>query len=383
MSLPPEFQKFPSHWDVLPFPQAVKDATSGNIKIQKNQYIESGNIPVVDQGQSLYGGFTDDESSRCRSELPAIVFGDHTRIFKYIEESFAIGADGVKILEPLGSLDKRFLFHYLKQLKIESAGYSRHFKFLKETYIPVPPLAEQKRIAAILDKADAIRRKRQQATQLADDFLRVTFMDMFGDPVKNPKGWSISSLTLHGALKNGLNFGKGEAGSSLRYLGVGDFKSLSSINDMRTLKTIQLNKVPAKDYLLKDGDLVFVRSNGNKALVGRCITVYPNNEPLTFSGFCIRYRVSSDIEPEYLNYLFRTPSMKQKMLKGGQGANIQNINQKILSALAIPLPPVVLQKKFCNIVKSYKDSMVRFDSASKDASNMLVAISKKAFLGEL
>ena len=75
--------------------------------------------------------------------------------------------------------------------------------------------------------------------------------------------------------------------------------------------------------------------------------------------------------------------MKQKMLKGGQGANIQNINQKILSALAIPLPPVVLQKKFCNIVKSYKDSMVRFDSASKDASNMLVAISKKAFLGEL
>ena len=70
--------------------------------------------------------------------------------------------------------------------------------------IPLPPLAEQKRIAAILDKADAIRRKRQQAIQLADDFLRAVFLDMFGDPVTNPKGWEIAELGSISEVQGGL-----------------------------------------------------------------------------------------------------------------------------------------------------------------------------------
>ncbi len=253
-----------------------------------------------------------------------------------------------------------------------------------ETEIPLPPLPEQKRIAAILDKSDAIRRKRQQAIQLADDFLRAVFLDMFGDPVTNPKGWEITSLTSCGSFKNGLNFDKGEVGNSLRYLGVGDFKSLSTIVDMLSLGSIDLNKFPGKDYLLEDGDLVFVRSNGNKALVGRCVTVYPGGEALTFSGFCIRYRVEGgNAEPEYLNYLFRTPSMKQVMLSGGQGANIQNINQKLLSSLEIPLPPVEHQRRFSKIVAAYRQSMLLFDSSIADVENMFEVISQKAFSGQL
>lgn len=114
MSIPEEFSRFPDHWDVLPFTKAVKDATSGNIKIQTSDYLEDGLIPIVDQGQLHYGGFTDDKLTICKSELPTIVFGDHTRVFKYIEEPFALGADGAKVLEPLANLDKRFLFHYLK-----------------------------------------------------------------------------------------------------------------------------------------------------------------------------------------------------------------------------------------------------------------------------
>ena len=255
---------------------------------------------------------------------------------------------------------------------------------VKGVEIPLPPLPEQKRIAAILDKADAIRRKRQQAIQLADDFLRAVFLEMFGDPVTNPKGWETTSLTSCGSFKNGLNFEKGEAGYSLRYLGVGDFKSLSTIVDVLSLGSVELNKLPAKDYLLEDGDLVFVRSNGNKALVGRCITVYPGDEPLTFSGFCIRYRAEGEnVEPEYLNYLFRTPSMKQMMLSGGQGANIQNINQGVLSSLEIPLPPAELQRGFSTIVAAYRQSMLRFDSSIANVEDMFEAISQRAFSGQL
>ncbi|HFQ7965945.1 TPA: restriction endonuclease subunit S, partial [Pseudomonas aeruginosa] len=177
-------QVFPAHWDVLPFSLAVKDATSEYSKLQKSEYLEQGRFPIVDQGQQKFGGYTDDESVVSLDGCPAIVFGDHTRIFKFIDEPFCLGADGAKVLEPKAELDKKFLFYYLSSLNIESAGYSRHFKFLKENVVPVPPLPEQKRIAAILDKADAIRRKRQQAIQLADDFLRAVFLDMFGDVIE-------------------------------------------------------------------------------------------------------------------------------------------------------------------------------------------------------
>ena len=111
-------------------------------------------MPVVDQGQSLVAGFVNDLSSACKVELPVIVFGDYTRALKYVDFAFAMGADGTKILVPAVESDVKYLYYALKSLNIRSAGYSRHFKFLKEKRIPFPPLAEQKRIAAILDAAD-------------------------------------------------------------------------------------------------------------------------------------------------------------------------------------------------------------------------------------
>ncbi|EFH9650434.1 restriction endonuclease [Escherichia coli] len=224
-------------------------------------------------------------------------------------------------------------------------------KDLAEMEIPLPPLTEQKRIATILNKADNIRQKREQAIKLADNFLRATFLEMFGDPAENPKRWDVASLLEYGSFKNGMNFTKGESGSVLKCLGVGNFKSLATITCMDNIGEIELNTLPSDDYLLKDGDIVFVRSNGNKALVGRCLTIYPGKEKVTFSGFCIRYRIENTaITPEYLNFLFRTPSMKQQMLSGGQGANIQNISQSTLSALRIPVPPLDKQIAFAKLV---------------------------------
>jgi type I restriction enzyme S subunit len=257
-------------------------------------------------------------------------------------------------------------------------------KDLAEMEIPLPPLPEQKRIAAILDKANAIRRKRQQAIQLADDFLRAVFLDMFGDPVTNPKGWTSTSLLSHGAFKNGLNYGKEDSGTSIRCLGVGDFKAFTSIGDVSSLSTIELNRLPADDYFLEDGDLVFVRSNGNKALVGRSVTVYPQDEKVTFSGFCIRYRCTDNmVEPEYLNFMFRTPSMKQAMLSGGQGANIQNINQKRLSEIHIPIPPKELQMKFVDIVRTFKNIQTKNNSSFSEFNTLFGSISQKAFTNAL
>ncbi|MEZ9366774.1 restriction endonuclease subunit S [Vibrio sp. 10N.286.49.E11] len=256
---------------------------------------------------------------------------------------------------------------------------------LKEFRIPLPPLVEQKRIAAILDKADAIRQKRKQAIDLADEFLRSVFLDMFGDPVTNPKGWEKSSLTKFGDFKNGMNYGKGEAGQSLYSIGVGDFKSFDRILGTATLSTIELNEMPDKSYLLEDGDLLFVRSNGNKALVGRCLTVHPENEDVTYSGFCIRYRIDSkeQLDSDFVNYCMRIPSMKHAMLKGGQGANIQNINQKILSELMLPIPPIELQRQFSSTVRAFRLAQGRVIESSQSSTSLFDSLSQKAFSGEL
>ena len=105
---------------------------------------------------------------------------------------------GVAGLTPSSGLDQNYLWHFISSNKHQllKKGTGSTFKQVSKINIaqwciPLPPLAEQKRIAAILDKADSIRRKRQQAIKLADDFLRSVFLDMFGDPVTNPKGWEV------------------------------------------------------------------------------------------------------------------------------------------------------------------------------------------------
>lgn len=294
---------------------------------------------------------------------------------------------GFKSLIPGKNVHNKYLYHCIKKFvpKLELLGNGATFKEVSKTVvenfeIPLPPLEEQIRIARILDKCDGIRQKREQAIKLADDYLRATFLNMFGDPVENPKGWGVTSLLEYGSFKNGMNFTKGESGASLRCLGVGNFKSLATITCMNNIGKIELNTPPSDEYLLKDGDIVFVRSNGNKALVGRCLTIYPGKERVTFSGFCIRYRIeNTSITPEYLNFLFRTPSMKQQMLSGGQGANIQNISQGTLSSLRIPIPPLEKQQSFSKVVSFHSELMEKMDINKFEINDMFDSIGQKYF----
>lgn len=168
---------------------------------------------------------------------------------------------------------------------------------------------------------------------------------MFGDPIENPFGWTTTGLTTLGNCKNGMNFGANEKGVDIRCVGVGDVKDLDKIENLNSLTLLSLNELPSKEYLLENGDIVFVRSNGNKNLVGRCVSVYPGSNPITFSGFCIRFRKTSEsILITYLLQLLKQQSVRTKLV--GRGANIQNLNQKMLAALDIPLPPADLQKEY-------------------------------------
>ena len=168
-------------------------------------------------------------------------------------------------------------------------------------------------------------------------------------------GWDTKPLLSMGKCKNGMNFHYDEKGVAINCLGVGDFKDNSIISDTGSLPKITLNEMPSDDYLLKDDDIVFVRSNGNKALVGRSVAVHPGETPTTFSGFCIRYRI---VEPvitvPYLLRVLKSESVRKKM--AGRGANIQNLNQQILGTVAVPIPPMELQKQFSNFMEQIDKS---------------------------
>ena len=213
----------------------------------------------------------------------------------------------------------------------------------------------QTRIVHELNTVSNIILKYKQELLLLDELVRARFVEMFGDPFLNEKGWITKPLIDMGNCKNGMNFHYNENGCEVKCLGVGDFKDLSIINNIESLQTVSLNEMPSEEYMLRDNDIVFVRSNGNKALVGRSIVIYPGDVPTTFSGFCIRYRKYDDsIIVPYLLHVLKTDSFRNKMV--GRGANIQNLNQQILASLIIPVPPLELQNQFASFVEEIDKS---------------------------
>ena len=193
----------------------------------------------------------------------------------------------VAVLKPKPeTVYNRFLMYYLQNmcpyLEQESRGVAQkgiYLKQLNNLTVILPPLDEQREIAAVLDKvSDLIAKRRQQLDRL-DELVKSRFIEMFGDPVQNPLRWTKRPLLEMGYCKNGMNFHTGDSGIEMYCLGVGDFKDYSVIDGTDCLPTVSLNEAPPEESMLRDGDIVFVRSNGNKALVGRCLVVYPHSTP--------------------------------------------------------------------------------------------------------
>ena len=268
-------------------------------------------------------------------------------------------------------LNRRYLLHYLKSditltyIKAYASGSVRDnlkFSILKDFPINLPSTEEQEQIVATLDGIDHLIGLRKEELSSLDELVKSRFIELFGDPATNPKGWITKPLLDMGYCKNGMNFHTGDSGIEMHCLGVGDFKDLSVIDGTESLPVISLNEAPPEESMLRDGDIVFVRSNGNKALVGRCLVVYPHNTPTTYSGFCIRYRLtSSEVNTAYLLRVLKADSMRKKMT--GRGANIQNLNQQILATLDIPLPPIEQQQQFAAFVEQTDKSKLAVQKA--------------------
>ena len=258
------------------------------------------------------------------------------------------------IIEPIDSKKTSLkLLYYIVKNSIEhfknisNGGVIKFIKLGDVQNIKFPNISfeKQQKIVSILNTINSIIDADKKQLELLDEADKSRFIEMFGDTVDNPKRWATKSLKELGTFKNGMNFHNDEKGMEINCLGVGDFKDFDIISNVSTLPLVSLNVMPSKDYLLQDGDIIFVRSNGNKKMVGRSVMVFPHNTPTIFSGFCIRYRNFDDsVVLPYLLKVLKTDSMRQQMY--GRGANIQNLNQQILSNLSIQIPPIELQREY-------------------------------------
>ncbi|GAA0275490.1 hypothetical protein GCM10008965_48780 [Methylorubrum aminovorans] len=151
-----EIGMIPETWRVVRVPDLLaKFSKAAVIKLKTHDYQLSGPFPIVDQGASLICGYTDQRSALCPIPSPIIVFGDHTRVFKYVDFPFVVGADGTQLLKPIENVDAKYLYYALSALELPSEGYSRHFRYLKEKNIALPSMREQEQIACCITSFDS------------------------------------------------------------------------------------------------------------------------------------------------------------------------------------------------------------------------------------
>ena len=286
-----------------------------------------------------------------------------------------------------------YIYYYFKStygqnaLKSISSGTSM-LKFnktqLKTLPLPIPNLDIQKKIVDALDKAQELIDKRKEQIEQLDELVKSRFIEMFGDPVINIKKWDLGKLGELGYFKNGMNYKQSDSGFNIKFLGVGEFKYGNVINNSDTLPTLELQEKPNNEYLLKDGDIVFVRSNGSKELVGRSVLIRKLEENTTYSGFCIRYRNESNkVTPDFLINLFSNEGFKRYYKKDSRGANINNLNQQMLSNLNIILPPLELQNQFVDFVNQVNRLKLGMENSLEELEDNFNSLMQKVFKGEL
>jgi type I restriction enzyme S subunit len=167
--------------------------------------------------------------------------------------------------------------------------------------------------------------------------------------------WPTTPLGLLAEFRNGVNYDKNSFGEGIKVIGVADFQDYVAPR-YSELKQIRPHGVVTEKSMLRDGDILFVRSNGNPALIGRSLLVSTPPEPVTHSAFTIRVRfISQDVFPRFYAYLFRTSLIRSALSAFGGGTNISNLNQGIFSKLAVPVPPLAVQRWIADTLSSYDD----------------------------
>lgn len=308
--------------------------------------ISHGDIPVIAGGKQP--AYYHNIANRLGKTITVSSSGAYAGYINYFEQPI-FASDCTTIQSDESILKTNFLYRILKYkqdefYKLQKGGAQPHVygKDFGEIQIPLPAISVQEEIVAEIEGYQKII---DGAKMVVENYKPKIDID---------SNWEMVELGEIADFKNGLNFSKESTGEKIKILGVSHFKN-NLMAPISELDEIQVNETINDNYLLKKGDIVFVRSNGNPDLVGRSIIVPEMNERISFSGFTIRCRLKDGIEPLYIGYLLKSEFHRNLMKKKGRGANISNLSQEILNDIEIPLPPLEIQLQIVSRIEKEQE----------------------------
>ena len=324
-------------------------------KILSKDYLEEGAFPIVSQEEELISGYWNNDKDLFHIIKPVVVFGDHTRVLKYIDFNFVLGADGVKILQPTDDIKAKFLYYYLKWFDVPSLGYSRHYKLLKECLVPAPPLPVQHQICSLLDKLSRVIEAKKEQLKELDNLAQAIFYDMFGDPTVNDKGWVIKPFNTLCS-----NMTKGPFGSDIKkklfvpkssdtykvYIQVNAIQKDENLGDYYISKDYFDNKisrfeVKPRDYIITcDGTL------------GKYIRLSESMERGIISASLLRITLNDSISYRYFESLWDNYILYKLKSQARNAALIHLPSAKKIGEELVPVPPLPLQQSFAEKVEA-------------------------------
>ena len=299
-----------------------------------------------------------------------------------------------KVLRPNQKVHPGYFAHYFKtkdyRRLISSLAAGANINNLKNEHlddllVPLPPLPEQRRIAAILDQAEALRNKRRAALAKLDTLAQSIFIGMFGDTVTNPRKWPVSELgpLIQDGLQNGLYKPSNLYGTGTPILRIDGFYA-GAVSDLAALKRVKLSPQEVETYGLRANEVVVNRVNSPEYL-GKCALIPELAEPTVFESNMMRFSVDETrLHPRYLVIALQGASIRAQILGCAKHAiNQSSINQKDVSGFRLQLPPIEHQRRFAKQVSCVEEHSLRQQHHHRRIEALFASLQHQAFRGEL
>jgi type I restriction enzyme, S subunit len=419
--------RLPESWASVQIREVIEKPSLAGKKIKRQNYLETGSLPVVDQGQSLIGGYSDSDDLKVNCKLPVVVFGDHTKAIKYIDFDFLAGADGIKVLEPTDAFDPKLFFYFLHAISLPDKGYARHFQFLEKSIIHVPPLPEQHRIVNKIEElftqldagVEALRKAKVQlklyrqavlkaasegklteewraqnkgniepapdllkqirATEISKQIGWLPNQHMELNPL--PGGWEYSTIGSVGEIVTGNTPSKKEAafyGEEVPFFKPTDLNAGYYVTE-------------SQDGLSMDG-VKHARLAPPKSILVTCIGATIGKTGLTRRNGAFNQQINAIIpyEPivsEFIYYMCISPQFQRSIIKNSSSTTLPIINKSKFQSLPIPLPPLAEQLEIVNTVEHLfsiaEKTGQELEKQIAVSARIRSSILHKAFQGEL
>lgn len=339
----------------IDFLKVCSDVTKTARKIPQSQYLSSGQYPIFDQGQKTISGYYND-AGNIANDFPYIVFGDHTRVLKYVNEPCYIGADGVKLLKIINNdFVPKYVFYALLANPVNSQGYSRHFKFLKEKKIKIASKKEQRFVVEKLDSIKESIELKENELKSLDELVKSRFIEMFGNPMDEMK-WNstFTEVVIFNPKKSEVKKDMEIEASFVPMEAIGTDGSFS-IRKSGKIKDFY------KGYTyFKDGDVIFAKitpcfENGKIAIANHCA----NKIGFGTTEFHVARPIPGKTNAEWIMNLLRNDSLHtyaSSKMTGSAGQ--KRIQTPFFEKLGVYLPPLELQNSFADFVHLVDKSKV-------------------------